>query len=516
MTADSAPFDSPTSLASASSYRGRFAPSPTGRLHLGSLLSGYGALWRARSQNGTFVIRLEDLDGTRCTQLNLLNMYQDLALFGLTSDEEIMVQSAHTAAYKQCLNQLLEQNHAYYCTCTRAQLQKRPCPCAQTDNQERIRAQLAHAALNHAASAPTEGAPTLDAASAAAGSSVSANTNAHDAAPVPASACAVRLELTKLLDQESLQQFADNHLGLIRQPRIDGTQPNESYTTLPNPLTLKRSDQFYAYNFAVVIDDHRQGISEVVRGADLLDSTFLQLALYQLLGYSAPQFCHLPLLTDNLGRKFSKQNHAVAAVGDYTPYRATYNCWKYLQQTITKTDNSVITRLDSDQSLNHLHTEFRHTEKELHSCVWSFSNDYDNIKKDYLNKYLADWSPEARNKYCHKDEIFPYDTTYLINAILYCHLANPQTDPALHLAWQRAASARQQALATASPECQALINVTSLDNIGTWQLEHVLSDEQVAKMSVTAKLYYELLQELHRQFVACFDLQTMPKKAIVL
>ena len=74
------------------SYRGRFAPSPTGRLHLGSLLSGYGAMWRARSQNGTFLVRIEDLDFTRCTTLNLALMYHDLQLFHLLSEEQILVQ----------------------------------------------------------------------------------------------------------------------------------------------------------------------------------------------------------------------------------------------------------------------------------------------------------------------------------------------------------------------------------------------------------------------------------------
>ena len=73
------------------SYRGRFAPSPTGRLHLGSLLSGYGAMWRARSQNGTFLVRIEDLDFTRCTTLNLALMYHDLQLFHLLSEEQILV-----------------------------------------------------------------------------------------------------------------------------------------------------------------------------------------------------------------------------------------------------------------------------------------------------------------------------------------------------------------------------------------------------------------------------------------
>ena len=81
------------------SYRGRFAPSPTGRLHLGSLLSGYGAMWRARSQNGTFLVRIEDLDFTRCTTLNLALMYHDLQLFHLLSEEQILVQGAEQLQY---------------------------------------------------------------------------------------------------------------------------------------------------------------------------------------------------------------------------------------------------------------------------------------------------------------------------------------------------------------------------------------------------------------------------------
>lgn len=486
MTAYSAPLDSPTSLAPMSSYRGRFAPSPTGRLHLGSLLSGYGAYWRTRSQNGTFIVRLEDLDSTRCTLLNLLHIYQDLALFGLTSDEEIMVQSAHTSAYEQCLAQLLEQNHAYYCTCTRAELQTRPCPCAQPNEQANIRKQLT-------ATATTK--------------------------PTPL-ACAIRLDLTQILKQDTLQQFTDSHLGLIKQPQSIDPTTNENYTILPNIITLKRSDRFYAYNFAVVIDDHRQGINEVVRGADLLESTFLQLALYQLLGYNAPKFCHLPLLTDTLGKKLSKQNHAVAAVSAYTPYQATYYCWQYLQHTTATTDSSVITCVNSDQSITNLQAEFAHTEEKLSACIKPYQDDFDKIQKAYIDQYLADLSPAIRNTYHNNSEIFPRDSRrmqiYLINALLYCHLDHIKTTSALRLGWQRAANARSQALNTTSPTIQALINATSFDTLGSWLIENVLKDTHIVKISLLAELYYALLNELHRQFVARFDLQSMPQKSLVV
>lgn len=485
MTASSAPDPNSTLHPCASAYRGRFAPSPTGRLHLGSLLSGYGALWRTRSQNGTFIIRLEDLDSTRCTLLNLLHIYQDLVLFGLTSDEEIMVQSEHTEVYEQCLAPLLAQNYAYYCTCTRAQLQQRPCHCMQPAVQARMREQLA------------------------------AEASTQDAT---ATALAVRLDLSALLEQPSLQQFTDSHLGIIAQPR----QPtsNQSHTTLPSLLTLKRSDSFYAYNFAVVIDDHRQGISEVVRGADLLDSTFLQLALYQLLGYSAPSFCHLPLLTNAKGQKLSKQNNAPAAVVAYTPYQALDYCWQYLQHRTITTANSVITCVNSDPIITQLQEQIARDERQLIKVIEPYQDEFETIKQNYIAQYLSCLPPATKNKISHSSEVFPSDSrhmqTYLLNALLYTHLASIPTDTTLQQGYQHATHRRDLALATATRENQALIIATSLDTLGSWFMEYVLTDSAVASLPHLVAHYYALLSELNRQFVARFDLHAMPQKALVV
>ena len=215
------------------SYRGRFAPSPTGRLHLGSLLSGYGAMWRARSQNGTFLVRIEDLDFTRCTTLNLALMYHDLQLFHLLSEEQILVQGADTEPYETALEHMLASKQAYYCNCTRAQLKQRPCSC-NTPEQQAYLQQLRAQEQNKQASC--QAAP-------------------QQAVPQQAAPMAIRADFKQQLQAEALQSFSDVHLGLINQT---------NFQFLPQELALKRSDGCYAYNLAVVVDDHRQGITEVV------------------------------------------------------------------------------------------------------------------------------------------------------------------------------------------------------------------------------------------------------------
>lgn len=268
----------------AAGYRGRFAPSPTGHLHFGSLLSGYGALWRARSARGTFLVRIEDLDFTRCTPLNLLIMQHDLRLFGFKSDEATLVQGKDMGFYERVVDGLVQSGQGYYCSCSRAQLQQSCCECNTPETQARLRALIKEGNASH---------------------------------------LAIRLDLSAQLKKPELSHFTDSLLGVIRQDELP--------SSLNPVLTLKRSDGCLAYNLAVVLDDHRQGISEVVRGADLLDVTFLQLALYELLGITPPQFCHLPLLLEASGQKYSKQNNAPAVSMSCTPRTAILESWKLLQ-----------------------------------------------------------------------------------------------------------------------------------------------------------------------------------------
>ena len=260
-------------------YRGRFAPSPSGRLHLGSALIAYGSYLKAKASGGTFLLRIEDLDRPRCPQANTPIMLEEIKRLGLSSDEPVLIQSEHEQDY---LNTIAALPQAYRCNCTRALLKERPCPC-----------QKLHLA--------------------------------------PAEHQSIRVDLTSALAAHPY--FNDGNFGLIKQA-------DYSHELNPN-LVLKRSDDIIAYNLAVVVDDHRQGITEVVRGADMLSATFLQLALYDLLGYRAPTFCHLPLvLEESTGHKFSKQNHAPALLDLLTPYEALKLCLHLLQ---VQTDPSMVT-----------------------------------------------------------------------------------------------------------------------------------------------------------------------------
>lgn len=259
-------------------YRGRFAPSPSGRLHFGSLLTAYAALLRAREQHGSFIVRLEDLDFPRCPKVNTPMMLEELSLFNLYSDEKLLMQSRDLSPYLEAIDYLVHEGYAYYCTCTRAQIKERPCPCEHLHlKREDLEAQGTH--------------------------------------------YAIRINLEQHLKQ--LPLFYDINLGEVRQDKLG--------YDLPSSLVLRRSDEIIAYNLAVVIDDHRQGISEVVRGADMLDATFLQLALYDLFGWKAPDFCHVPLIVNQDGNKFSKQNHSPAVIYQATPYQALKQCICILQ-----------------------------------------------------------------------------------------------------------------------------------------------------------------------------------------
>lgn len=230
-------------------YRGRFAPSPTGPLHFGSLLSAVASYLDARQNDGTWLIRIEDVDGTRCSEKFQVSILNTLASYGLVSDETILIQSQRYDLYQAHLERLIEQQLAYPCNCTRASLSvhqgMHPVRCdSTTDHPHSWRAQC---------------------------------------------------------DQGRFQ-FIDP---------IQGSQSFDLASPVNHPV-LKRKDGYFSYQLAVVVDDHLQGINEIVRGADLLDTTGQQLWLYRALQWQAPKLCHLPLIVNERGDKISKQNHAKA------------------------------------------------------------------------------------------------------------------------------------------------------------------------------------------------------------
>lgn len=282
-------------------YCGRFAPSPSGRLHWGSLVSGYASYFRAKSQQGRFIVRIEDLDFPRCPKENTPIVLEELELLGMQSDCSPIIQSEQLSNYQDLLSKLIDSKQAYYCTCSRAQMKMRPCPCHDKTIQE----QIAKGPLDHVA---------------------------------------IRIDLSPYLTHH--KSFIDGNLGLIEQATLDHE--------LAHSLVLKRADNIIAYNLAVVLDDHDEHISEVVRGADMLDATFLQLCLYEILGYQAPSFFHVPLIVDHSGNKLSKQNKAPAVLVTNAPHQALAHTYQLLGQSDIKNDCHYVTLNKLYQELSEL------------------------------------------------------------------------------------------------------------------------------------------------------------------
>lgn len=282
-------------------YCGRFAPSPSGRLHWGSLVSGYASYFRAKSQQGRFIVRIEDLDFPRCPKENTPIVLEELELLGMQSDCSPIIQSEQLSNYQELLSKLIDSKQAYYCTCSRAQMKMRPCPCHDKTIQE----QIAKGPLDHVA---------------------------------------IRIDLSPYLTHH--KSFIDGNLGLIEQATLDHE--------LSHSLVLKRADNIIAYNLAVVLDDHDEHISEVVRGADMLDATFLQLCLYEILGYQAPSFFHVPLIVDHSGNKLSKQNKAPAVLVTNAPHQALAHTYQLLGQSDIKNDCHYVTLNKLYQELSEL------------------------------------------------------------------------------------------------------------------------------------------------------------------
>lgn len=230
---------------------GRFAPSPSGPLHFGSLVAALGSYLSAKAQGGQWLLRMEDIDPPREPAGAAATILQQLRAFGLQWDGAVLYQSTRSDRYDAVLASLAERGLLYGCTCSRRELQGNGGRCA---NRCRERALPLADGVAWRLLAGTE--------------------------PLP---------------------FDDAVFGPCRFPE---TEQDE--------VVLKRRDGLYAYQLAVVVDDIDQGITEIVRGADLLDATPRQLYLWRLLGQRPPRFAHLPLVVGSDGRKLSKQNYAPA------------------------------------------------------------------------------------------------------------------------------------------------------------------------------------------------------------
>lgn len=243
--------------------RGRFAPSPTGLLHAGSLSTAVGSYLEARTRGGEWLVRIEDLDPPREVPGAADDILRTLEAFGFEWDGEVVYQSRRHHLYREALDGLIRAGRVYPCTCTRREIQAHarrgidglvyPGFCRQGCLTER-------------------------------------------------SARAWRLRV--------------DNVPLVFEDRLQGRCEQQLEDDIGD-VVLLRADGFWAYQLAVVVDDADQGITDVVRGADLLVSTARQIAVYQALGQPRPDYCHLPLMVNEAGEKLSKQTLAPAIRADH-------------------------------------------------------------------------------------------------------------------------------------------------------------------------------------------------------
>lgn len=245
-------------------YRGRFAPSPTGPLHFGSLVCALASYLDARAHNGTWIIRIEDIDPPRDVPGADKRIIDTLAALGMESDEPIVYQSRRGALYEKALEALKDKRVLYGCACSRREI---------------------------AASQAALGLPAH----------VYPGTCRGGTAGRPVRALRVRTFSEEIA-------FEDRRCGRFA----------ENLERDVGDFVVRRADGLWAYQLAVVADDADQGVTHVVRGADLLDNTPRQIYLQRLLGYPTPRYLHIALAVDENGSKLSKQTRA-PAIGTDNP-----------------------------------------------------------------------------------------------------------------------------------------------------------------------------------------------------
>jgi glutamyl-Q tRNA(Asp) synthetase len=237
---------------------GRFAPSPTGPLHLGSLVAAVGSWLFARREAGTWLVRMEDLDTPRVIAGSADEILRALERYGLTWDGDVVYQSQRIALYDHALNALRAKNLVYDCGCSRAE-------------------------LSRAASAPVGREPIYPG-------------TCRGGLPHGRVARAVRFRTS-----HEVIRFDDAIRGSIEEDVANET----------GDFVIRRADGVYAYQLAVVVDDAAQGVTQVVRGADLLTSTARQITLQTALGLPTPWYAHLPLVLNADSSKLGKRDGAL-------------------------------------------------------------------------------------------------------------------------------------------------------------------------------------------------------------
>jgi glutamyl-Q tRNA(Asp) synthetase len=252
-------------------YIGRFAPSPTGPLHAGSLVAALASWLDARAHGGQWLVRIEDVDTPRCIPGADQLILQQLATCGLVPDASVMWQSQRNDAYQAALDALITKGWAYPCGCSRKEI-------------EDAQALMGHTRERHTAAVyPGTCRDGLNGKAAR----------------------AWRLNVRRVIDDLNLTTPLTWH------DRVLGNQQQDVATEVGD-FVLRRADGLWAYQLAVVVDDAAQGITHIVRGADLTDNTARQIVLQRALGFPTPSYMHTPLVLGENGEKLSKQNGARA------------------------------------------------------------------------------------------------------------------------------------------------------------------------------------------------------------
>ena len=261
-------------------YTGRFAPSPTGPLHFGSLVAAVASYLQARTRSGRWLLRIEDIDPPRTVPGATEKIIGSLEAHGFEWDGPTLFQSRHLEQYAAVVDDLMRQQLAYRCICSREEIRQ--------------------AATRTGAAGPIY-------------PGTCRNRSPAETADQPA---AIRLR-TEDIDV----RFRDELLGEI------STSVAESV----GDFVIRRKDGLFAYHLAIVVDDHAQQITEIVRGRDLLELTPAQLTLQQMLGYPSPDYFHVPIVTNDQGQKLSKQTGATA-LDDRNPAANLLAALKFLHQ----------------------------------------------------------------------------------------------------------------------------------------------------------------------------------------
>lgn len=255
-------------MEAAKPYRGRFAPSPTGPLHLGSLLAAMGSWLMARQAWGQWLVRIEDIDPLREIDGAAKGQIETLKRFGMESDLPVLWQSTRGERYGEILQKLMDSGHAFHCFCSRKDL---------------LESQGVH-----------------------------------------------RMCITKNAESKPAVRLRTPDVTIQFHDLVQG-QFSQNLGREVGDFVIKRADGFWAYQLAVVVDDGEQEISHIVRGMDLLESTPRQIYLQRLLGLPTPEYAHLPIVTDASGQKLSK-SLAAFPLDHKDPIPAMRMMWKLLGQ----------------------------------------------------------------------------------------------------------------------------------------------------------------------------------------